>query len=124
MIVPCQSDGEMLEAFAASAQLREHDIDALLVDGAKAGVRQAQRHPAVLAFDPEPALLQVRQETSARLVVRVGDVVPRHGGLSGDLADSSHRSLLVALIGRCCRDPCGCGKAQHYTVNPAPDSRG
>src|SRR5205085_12465234 len=82
------------DVLAARAQLGEHDVDALLVDRAEPRVREAEAHPAVLAFDPEAPALQVGQEPPTRLVVRVGDVMARHGGLSGDLTDSSHGSLL------------------------------
>jgi hypothetical protein len=50
--------------------------------------------PAVFALQPELAPLQVRQEPSLGLVVRVRNVVAHHRGLAGDLTDSSHGSLL------------------------------
>ena len=52
-----------------------------------------QAHPALLALDPEAAVLQIRQETPPRLVVRVGNVVAQHGLLAGDLADAGHGML-------------------------------
>src|SRR5688572_5493193 len=75
---------------AALAQLLEHGLDAFLVDHTEPGVRDAQAHPALLGFDPEAAVLEVRQEASLGLVVGVGHVVPGLGLLAGDLADSRH----------------------------------
>src|SRR5215831_10983297 len=79
---------------AARADLGEHDVDSLLVDRAQRRIGEAQAHPAVLAFDPEPAPLQVGQEAPLRLVVRVRNVVSDLGGLAGHLTHSSHGSLL------------------------------
>src|SRR5574340_667087 len=82
------------DALAAGTQPGQHDIDAVLVDRTQRRVGEPQAHPAILALDPEPAPLQVRHEATLRLVVRVGNVVSHHRGFPGDLADSSHRSLL------------------------------
>src|SRR5438067_12683961 len=82
------------DALATSADLRQHDVDAFLVDRAKRRVGEPQADPAILAFDPETPLLEVGQEATLRPIVRVRNVVPHHRGLAGDLTDSSHRSLL------------------------------
>src|SRR3954471_5289551 len=79
---------------AALAQVGQHDIDALLVDRAQARVGDAQADPALLALDPETAVLQVRKETPLGLVVRVRHVVSGHRLLAGDLADSGHGPAL------------------------------
>src|SRR4029078_10626261 len=89
MVPPVASD-----VLAARARDGEDGIDAVLVDGAQRVVGEAQAHPAVFALDPEPAALQVRTEAPLGLVVGVRNVVAHHRGLSGYLADSSHRSLL------------------------------
>src|SRR5690606_24081353 len=86
------------DLLAACAQLGEHDVDAVLVDGAHGSRGNAQLHPAVLAGDPEPALVQVREETAAGLVVRVGDVVTRLHALAGDLANSGHNAPRWCLV--------------------------
>src|SRR5690606_5376007 len=80
--------------FAAGAQVGQHRIDALLVDQPQRRVGDAQADPAVLALDPEAAVLKVRQEAALGLVVRVRDVVADHRRFSGDLADSGHDGLL------------------------------
>src|SRR5512144_303274 len=85
---------------ALGAQFREDDVDALLVDRAQRGVGKAQAYPAVLAFDPETAPLQVRHEAALGLVVGVGNVVAHHRALSRDDVASSHGSLLRLLLGR------------------------
>src|SRR4051794_21024577 len=96
----------MSDALAARAHLGEHDIDAVLVDGAEPVVGKPQAHPAVLALDPGTAPLQVGHEAPLGLVVGVRNVVAHHWGFSGDLADSSHGSLLDM---RLCRS-----KAEYY----------
>src|SRR5690349_8410463 len=85
VLLGCRSD-----VLAALAELRQDDLDALLVDRAQRRIGEAQAYPAVLALDPELALLQVRHEAPTRPVVGVGNVVAHHRGLSRDLTDSSH----------------------------------
>src|SRR5258706_6628466 len=75
---------------AAGPKVGQHHIDALLVDQAQAGVGQPQRNPAVLAFDPELAALQVRHEQPVGLVVRVRNVMTGHRTLAGHLAYFRH----------------------------------
>jgi|JI61114BRNA_FD_contig_81_1173280_length_561_multi_3_in_0_out_0_2 hypothetical protein len=60
-----------LDGLTGGAQVGQHHFDALLVDQAQGGVGQAQTHPAVFAFNPEPARLQIGQEATFRLVVGV-----------------------------------------------------
>src|SRR5690606_13216297 len=78
------------ELLATLAQLGEDGVDAVLVDGAQGSRGNTRLHPAVLAGDPEPALVQVGKETATGLVVRVRDVVAGRRTLAGDLADSGH----------------------------------
>src|SRR4051812_6948176 len=75
---------------AAGAQVRQHGVDAVLVDQAQAGIGNAQAHPAVLALDPETAVLQVHFEPALGLVVGVGHVVPHHRALARHFADACH----------------------------------
>ena len=79
-----------LERSPRGAQFGQDGFDAVLVDQAQAGVGNAQADPAVLAFDPEAAVLQIRQEAALGLVVGVGNIVAHHRGFSRHLADSSH----------------------------------
>src|ERR1700750_1513561 len=81
------------DVLAALTHLGEHDIEALLVDEAQARVGEAHLDPAVLALDPEAAVLQVRQVAALGLVVRVGNVVSDDGGLARHLADARHFDL-------------------------------
>src|ERR1700733_10490459 len=78
--------------FAACAQVGEHGVDAVLVDQAQAGVRNAQTHPTIFAFNPETAVLQVRKKTTLGLVVRVGNVVAAHRRFPSYLAYACHES--------------------------------
>ena len=65
-------------------------IEQVVADLRKRGVRDAQAHPAVLGFHPEPAVMQVRQETTFGIVVGVGNIVPHHRALTRDLTDACH----------------------------------
>src|SRR5262245_4998998 len=75
---------------ALRAQLADDRLDAPLLDSAQAVAGDAQADPALLALEPETLRVQVRQETPALLVVRVGDVVAGQGSLAGDLTDFPH----------------------------------
>src|SRR5690348_8231880 len=86
------------DLLAAGTQLGDHGLDALLVDGAQRVVGDAQLDPAVLAGDPEAALVQVRQPAAAGLVVGVRDVVTGLHTLSGDLANAGHDELRGVLL--------------------------
>ena len=59
-------------------------------DGAQGVGGNAQLDPALLAGDPEPALVQVRQPAAAGLVVGVRNIVAALNGLSGHLANACH----------------------------------
>src|ERR1700758_1359801 len=81
------------DLFATGAQVGDHGLDALLVDGAQRLVGDAQFHPAVFAGNPEPTLMQVGQPAAAGLVVGVRDVIAGLHTLSDDLAYTGHDDL-------------------------------
>lgn len=82
------------ELFAAAAQIREHRIDAFLIDDPHAFRRDPQTYEALLAFHPETMMMQVRQKPTTRAVVCVADIISRDRALSGDLADLRHDGWL------------------------------
>ena len=73
--------------YATRPDIGQHLVDAQLVDDAQPFAADPKLYPAVFTLYPEPALVQVGQEAPFALVVGVGNVVPRHGLLSGYLAD-------------------------------------
>src|ERR1700691_1957576 len=75
---------------ALAAQVRNHYIDATLLDGAQSARRHAQADPALFAFQPEAVRMQIRQKAAALSVVRVGNRVSGFRALARDLADSRH----------------------------------
>src|SRR5579863_6065828 len=79
-----------LDPEALSAKIGDHDLDAALLDRAQAARRDSQRHETLLALQPEPVGVQIRQKAAPLAIVRVGDRVARFGPLAGDLADSRH----------------------------------
>src|SRR4029434_10766840 len=89
---------ERLDGRAPAPQLSQHDVDAFLVNRAQAGIRETQADPAILALDPEPTALKVRQAPPPGARVLMRNVVAHHRGLSCDLTDSSHRSLLHLFV--------------------------
>jgi hypothetical protein len=50
--------------FAAFTHIGKHGIDAHLVDDTHAIAGDAQAHPAIFTFDPEPVVMKVRVEAS------------------------------------------------------------
>jgi hypothetical protein len=87
-------------SIAASAHFGQNSVYAILVYRAQGNVGQAQADPAMLAFHPEPATLQIGQETPSRLVIGVGNMVTGHGFLAGDFAYSCHDDPLQIQKGR------------------------
>jgi hypothetical protein len=73
--------------FAAGPQIRQHGVDAFLIDDPHAFGRETQANPALLALDPEPVGMQVGEKTAFGLVVRMGNVVSRDRTFTGYLAD-------------------------------------
>src|SRR5450631_506723 len=76
--------------FALGVQVCQHGLDAKLVDRAQGGIGDAQADPALLVFEPETAVLQVRQETTLGLVVRVRDAIANHRALLRDDTYARH----------------------------------
>src|SRR5690606_11453832 len=83
--------------FATGAQIGQDGVNADLVDGAQRLGGYTQADPAVFAFDPETARLQVGKETTLGLVVGVRDVVAHHRARAGNLAYACHGSPLVEI---------------------------
>jgi len=79
-----------LYLYAAAADVREHIIDTLLVDDPQTIIADTQTHPAVFTLDPEPAILQIGQETTFGFIVRMGNLVADHRLLPGYLTNSRH----------------------------------
>jgi len=79
---------------AIATEFGQHDINAALVDDTHALGGYAQTHETLLGLDPEAVMLQVRQETTTGFVVCVGNVIPSHRTLTGNLTDSRHASAL------------------------------
>jgi len=82
------------EPVALGAQLCDDLVDALLLDCAHASGREAQRHPALLGFQPETLRMKIRQEAPALLVVGVRDAVTDSRLLAGDLVNAGHKNNL------------------------------
>src|SRR5690606_425551 len=78
------------DLFAAGTEVGEDGVDAVLVDGAQGLGGNTELDPAVLAGDPEAALMQVRHEAAAGLVHGMRDVVSGRRTLAGDLAYTGH----------------------------------
>ena len=81
------------DLFAACAEIGEHGIDAVLVDGAQGIGGDAELHPAVLGSHPEAAFVEIGHEAAAGLVVGVRDVVAALHALAGHLAFAGHTYL-------------------------------
>ena len=79
-----------LDFFATLAQGLNDLLDAEFVDNAQALPRDLKLDEAFLGLQPESLGVKVGQEPAARPVKGVGNIVPRHRALSGDLADSGH----------------------------------
>src|SRR5450432_3926867 len=83
-----------LDLFAATAQIGEYGLDAVLVDGTQGVGGNAQFHPAILARHPEAALVQVRQPAAPGFVVGMRHAIAGLRALATDLADFGHRTYL------------------------------
>ena len=88
-------DGYSLNLFAGSTQVRQDGIDAILVDRTQRSIGDTQADPAILAFYPEFAILQIGQETALGLVVCMGNVVPDHRLFAGNLTYACHGELRI-----------------------------
>ena len=74
---------------ASFTDVNQNGVDAALVDDTHAFGGNAQTHEALLGFNPETVVLQVRQETTTGFVVCVGNVVPGYWTLTSNLTDST-----------------------------------
>src|SRR5882672_3713901 len=75
---------------ALGAQIGNHLVHPALLDGAQAASRDPQAQEAPFAFRPEAVSMQIRQETAALAIIRVGHRVTGFRGFARDLADSRH----------------------------------
>src|SRR5690554_5119115 len=78
------------DSFATGTQVGQNGVNAVFVDRAQGFCRYAQTHPAVFAFYPETAGLQVRKKTSTCFVVCVRNIVARDWAFAGNLAYACH----------------------------------
>src|ERR1700693_949852 len=80
----------LLELDAASAQIREHRLEAVLLDRTKCFGRDAQAPPALFVLEPEALRVQIGQEAPPLAVIGMRDGIPRDGPLARDLTDPRH----------------------------------
>src|SRR6187401_3222087 len=78
-----------LNLLALGAEVRDHGVDAVLLDGAQAARGDAQADPATLTLEPEALSVQIRQEAATLLVVGVGNAVADSNALARDFADAA-----------------------------------
>jgi hypothetical protein len=76
--------------FAACTQISKNGINTVFVDGAQGIVGYAQANPAIFAFNPKLATLQVRQKAAFCFVVGVRNIVPYHWAFTRYLTYTSH----------------------------------
>jgi len=68
-----------LNALTIGTQVNENFLDTVLVDDAKALVRDAQTYETLLGFDPKTLVLQVRQEATTSFIMCVRNVIEGAG---------------------------------------------
>ena len=76
---------------AAGAKVRQNCFNAVLINRTQCSVSNSQTNPAIFAFNPKTAVLQIGHEAALGLVIRVRDAIANHGSLAGDLTHSCHR---------------------------------
>jgi hypothetical protein len=74
----------------ASAHICEHRINTIFVDQTQGGAADTQTNPAVFAFNPETAILQIREKTAFGFVVGVRNIVPNHRAFARYFAYTCH----------------------------------
>ena len=84
--------GAELDLLTARADIGKHFVDSKLVNRLDSAGRQSQAHPAVLARHPETMMLKIGLKSTLRLVIRVRNVIARHGLLPGYLTSFCHYS--------------------------------
>ena len=72
---------------AGGPQVGEHLVYAEFIDKTQAVVADSELDPAVFAFHPEFAVVQIGEKTAARSVVGMGNIVPHLGTFTRDLAN-------------------------------------
>ena len=75
---------------ALGSQVRDHYVDAALLDGAQTASRYPQADEALLGFRPKSVAMQIGQKAAALAIVRVRNRVTRFGAFARDLANSRH----------------------------------
>src|SRR5689334_9586598 len=106
---------------AFGAQLGNDHVDALLLDGAQRIRGDAQAHPALLALEPEPLRMQVRQEAATLLVVGVRDAISGGRPFAGDFTDAGHRAAFVESM--IYVSPTGARERARLYISRAPDKQ-
>src|SRR6478752_2506378 len=79
---------------AGDAQFGDDTVDTVLLDGTQGVGGDLQLDPALLIFQPEPLLMQVRQEAALLLVVGVRDAVANGRALARNFTDARHGKTL------------------------------
>jgi hypothetical protein len=64
-----------LNALTVGTQVGENFLDTVLVDDAKALVRDAKTYKTLLSFDPKTLALQVRQEAATSFIMCVRNII-------------------------------------------------
>jgi hypothetical protein len=77
---------------ALGSQIRDHNVDAALLNGAQAPRAHAQADETLLGFQPKSVAMQIGQKAAALAIVRVRYRITRFGTFARDLADSRHGS--------------------------------
>lgn len=69
-------------------------VNTILVNCPQCCIGQAQANPAILALNPESAMLQIRQKAPLGFVVGMGNMVAGHRFLASDFTYSCHDDIL------------------------------
>ena len=77
----------LLNPGAGSPQVGEHLVDPVFVDQTQTIVADPEPHPAVFAFYPDFAVMQIGEKTATRFVVGVGNIVSHLGPFTRDLTN-------------------------------------
>jgi len=75
---------------ALGQQIRYHNIDAPLLDGAQTAGAYSQGDKTLFRFQPETMAVQIGQKAAALAIIRVRNRITRFGAFARDLADSRH----------------------------------
>jgi hypothetical protein len=75
---------------ALGSQVRDHDVDAALLNRAQTASAHAQADETLLGFRPKSVAMQIGQKAAALAIVRMRNRVTRFGAFARDLANSRH----------------------------------